>query len=343
MQRRSVAQDTISVHFVLEALQAVARHDVPVPLVKVLDKAGIPASFLEEPLARVSPQQFGILWRELALQIDDEFFALDRRGVRRGTFAMLCTALLHCKDLHQVLRRICRYTSILFDDIRAELDVQGDVATLCLHDAQARTTPFAHATYFMALYGVVCWLIAHRISLLQCRLGGQAGTFGAEYRIMFCEDLTFGAVDASLTFPSELLKRPVRQNAASLHTFLLHSPDVFLVKYRNTDSLAGRVRMWLRSMAPGDWPELPQAAQHLGLSTATFRRRLGHEGVTFQSIKNDLRRDMAITQLRSTTQSLEDLAHRLGFTETAAFHRAFRKWTGMRPSDYRQNLPAADR
>lgn len=71
------------------------------------------------------------------------------------------------------------------------------------------------------------------------------------------------------------------------------------------------------------------------MASSTFRRRLHAEGTTFQAIKNGLRRDMAITSLSQDAAPIEQLAQALGFAEAAAFHRAFRKWTGMRPSDYR--------
>lgn len=336
MARRSVEPRTISIHFVREALQAVAGRGVSDEA--VLRRAAIPARFLDEPLARVSPEQFGVLWRTLARDLQDEFFALDQHPARPGAYALLCQALLGCADLREALRYLCRYTSLVLDGMRVTLELDGDAATLRLQDDRARTSPFAHATYFMVAYGLACWLIARRIPVLACQLAGVAPDFEAEYRVMFCENIRFSLAEGALVMPASMLSQPVVQNRETLKHFLRRAPDVFLVKYRNTDSLAAQVRAKLRAIAPTDWPGLDAVAEGLGAASSTFRRRLDAEGTTFQTIKNDLRRDMAITSLREGAQSIENLAQSLGFTEASAFHRAFVKWTGMRPSDYRRGV-----
>jgi AraC-like DNA-binding protein len=333
MARRQAESGTVSIHFVREALQAVSGRGVPEA--RMLQAAGIPPGFLGEPLARVSPAQFGMLWRTLAKHLQDEFFALDARAVRPGAYALLCHTLLGCEDLRSVLRQLCRFTGIVLDGMSVRLDVTDGTATLRLSDALPRATPFAHATFFMAACGIACWLIARRIPILRCELGGHAPGFESEYRVMFCENLQFGAREGVLAMPASMLSMPVVQTREGLRAFLRGAPDVFLVKYRNMDSLAAQVRSRLRSIPPPDWPGLDDMAAVLGMAASTCRRRLDAEGTTFQAIKNALRRDMAINVLREDAMSIAELAHELGFTEASAFHRAFVKWTGMRPTDYR--------
>lgn len=335
MRRPPVEPDTISIHFVREALHAGVAGRVPIE--QLLEQAAIARHFLDEPLSRVSPRQFGELWRRMAWHLGDEFFGLGRRPARPGAYALLCHALLSSENLQVALKRLCRYTSVIFDGMATSLEVDEHTATLRLHDDQVRATPFAHATYFMMAYGLACWLIERRIPILRCELGGRAPGFEAEYKVMFCEELSFGARHASLVIPASLLSQPVSRNAEALRQYLRRTPDVFLVKYRNTDSIAGRVRAGLRRIPPAKWPGLQALSASLGMAPATLRRRLDREGTTWQTLKNALRRDMAITALRESGVSIERLAHDLGFAEAAAFHRAFKKWTGMRPSDYRSS------
>ena len=67
----------------------------------------------------------------------------------------------------------------------------------------------------------------------------------------------------------------------------------------------------------------------------TLQRHLALEGVSFQVLKDELRKDIAITQLDGKNASLDQLAHELGFTDRAAFQRAFKTWTGSAPGAYR--------
>ena len=91
----------------------------------------------------------------------------------------------------------------------------------------------------------------------------------------------------------------------------------------------------MRQAQPVDWPDSEAIAAALNMAEATLRRRLKQEGTTYQSIRDALRRDLAIARLADTTQTIAEIAHALGFAEPSAFHRAFRKWTGVRPATYR--------
>ena len=72
------------------------------------------------------------------------------------------------------------------------------------------------------------------------------------------------------------------------------------------------------------------------MSTATIQRRLKQEGVSYQQLKNDIRRDSAIEFLTKTDKTLQDISDELSFHDPSAFHRAFKKWTGVSPGAYRQ-------
>ena len=79
---------------------------------------------------------------------------------------------------------------------------------------------------------------------------------------------------------------------------------------------------------------LAGAARKLKISRATLARRLQSEGMTYQALKEELRRDRAIALLASNA-SIGEIAERVGYSETSAFTRAFRNWTGVSPRQYR--------
>ncbi len=78
-------------------------------------------------------------------------------------------------------------------------------------------------------------------------------------------------------------------------------------------------------------------ARQLHMSPQTLRRHLSEEGSSFQELKDHLRRDLAIYHLGRSDLSIQDIAEQLGFSEPSAFHRAFKKWTGLTPGAYRAN------
>jgi AraC-like DNA-binding protein len=81
-------------------------------------------------------------------------------------------------------------------------------------------------------------------------------------------------------------------------------------------------------------PGAEQIAARLSVSPQTLRRRLAAEDTTFQQVRDQLRRDVAVAELARGDASIEELSRRLGFSEPSAFHRAFRRWTGTTPRTY---------
>ena len=73
------------------------------------------------------------------------------------------------------------------------------------------------------------------------------------------------------------------------------------------------------------------------MSAPTLRRRLKREGVTFQQLKDESRCDAAKLYLDRQDVSINQVALQMGFTDTSAFHRSFKKWTGMTPGQYRSS------
>ena len=329
---------TIAICFVEEALQAVRARGLDAEA--LLLEVGISPSLLEAQQARVSTAQYGALWRSIAQALDDEFFGLDSRRMKLGSFAMLCRAVVHCTTLEKALRRALRFYGLLLDDFGAALSRRGDTAKIALDDRTPHTSQrvFAHEALLIMLYGLACWLIGRRIPILLTEFAYPEPAHSAEYRIMYSSRLSFGQPNTAITFDSEYLDQPVIQDEQSVKEFLRIIPENILVKYKNTNSLTAKIRRRLRQTLPHELPDFEVLARELHTASATLRRRLHEEGESYQSIKDQLRRDVAITYLSHSDRSVTDIALELGFAEPSAFHRAFKKWTGASPGEYRRSL-----
>ena len=328
---------TIAGDFVEEALRCAERRGVA--RIALLERAGINPATLAAPLARVSAAQYGRLWSAIADALDDEFFGQDSHPMRRGSFALLCHAALGSRDGGQALTRIAGFLRLVLDDLRCDIDADTTRVRIRLVDTAAETRSprpmFAYATAFIMIYGLLCWLVGRRIPVLAAHLRCPEPAATDEYRLMFCDAMFFDQSASSVDLAPDCVTLPVVQTAATLKVFLREAPANFIVKYRNPDSLAARIRRKLRQAPPIDWPDSEDIAAALNMAEATLRRRLKQEGATYQSIRDALRRDLAIARLADTTQTIAEIAHALGFAEPSAFHRAFRKWTGVRPAAYR--------
>jgi AraC-like DNA-binding protein len=335
---RSAEPGTIAICFVAAALQSVRARDLNAD--ELLATVGLSSSLLQVPQARVSAKHYGALWRAIALALDDEFFGQDSRRMKAGTFAMLCHSVLGCKSLGHALERSLRFYGLILDDISGTLVRDAKEARIVLHErvAGANLRVFAHELLLMLLYGVSCWLVGRRIPILRTEFSYAEPAHSAEYRLMYCADLSFDGPNTVIAFDASYLDLPVVQNERSLKEFLRTAPESILLKYKNSSSLAARVRRRLRLYLPGELPDFERLADELNMTPATMRRRLHEEGASYQSIKDQLRRDLAISHLSHTSRSVMYIALELGFSERSAFHRAFRKWTGASPGEFRRTL-----
>ena len=329
---------TIAICFVAAALERVKSRKMD--FAALLRQVGLSPSLLQVPQARVSVKQYGELWRLIAVTLDDEFFGQDARRMKAGTFAMICHAVLNSTSLGHALERSLRYYALILDDISGKLVRRGNEAAIELHETNVPGRVFAHEVLLMLLHGVACWLVGRRIPVLRAQFSYPEPVHSAEYRLMYSTQLRFGAPHTALVFHASHLSLPIVQNERTLKEFLRSAPENILVKYKNGSSLTARIRRRLRQCLPGELPEFETLAAEINLTPVTLRRRLHDEGTSYQNIKDQLRRDLAISYLSHSERSAMDIGLELGFSERSAFHRAFKKWTGASPGEFRRRMGA---
>lgn len=337
-------KDSVSISFVHEALAGVRRRGLdPGPL---LQAAGIPERLLDFEQSRVSAESFSALWLAVAAALDDEFFGLDARRMKVGSFATLTRFMLGAKDLRAALQRAQRLLEIVLDDLAAALVEDGGQAAIELlptaRAADRPVVPFAHETLLVLLHGLMCWLVGRRIAIERAEFAYPRPPRWREYTVMYSPQLCFDQARTRIVFDAELLDAPVVQTERSAREFLREAPYNIVLRYKDTNSWSARVRHVLRELSPEDWPDFDALAAQLGSSASVLRRGLEREGTSFRAIKDALRRDIAIERLSHSNLPLPEIALAVGFAEPSAFHRAFKQWTGVRPGEYRRQRNGRD-
>ncbi|WP_414832006.1 AraC family transcriptional regulator [Afifella sp. YEN Y35] len=325
MERRMIAPC-----FVEDALACLDRCGIArEPLLR---QAGMPAIVVEP----VSAEQYGALWLAVALAVDDEFFGEAARPMPRGSFTLLCHAILSAKSLEQALRRALRFLRVVLEDPYGELCVSDGLAEIVLKDKAGPRSAFAYRTFWIMVHGLSCWLIGRRIPLRRVDFRGPPPPYEAEYRLFFGAPVRFDQPESGLVFDADFLKlSPIRDERA-LREFLRQAPANILVRYRHDAGQAARLRERLRAMPPSAWPGFEELAAQMRLPASTLRRKLRLEGQTYNDIKDELRMAVATQELLHGHSKVGELAADLGFSEPSAFHRAFRRWTGKSPGEFRR-------
>lgn len=134
---------------------------------------------------------------------------------------------------------------------------------------------------------------------------------------------------------SDALSQPNRLGDEGISAFLLGFLDEELKKFGSEQSLPQKVKRVIAQLLSDGLPNMSDIARRFGLSQRTLHRRLGEEGITFQTLLDDARRELAMGLLVNSDYSLAEVSFLTGFSEQSAFNRAFKRWSEQTPASYR--------
>lgn len=161
--------------------------------------------------------------------------------------------------------------------------------------------------------------------------------YSARYRSFFKCPIEFGASKTIFNVKSPSLSTPILSNNPLLHDICTqHCKDV-LELHEDTGHLHSCLReIFLKS--PGQIPELSVAAEHLGISERSLRRKLASDGLSYQGLKDQFRLDLSRQLLIAGKMAPKEIAYFLGFSTPSALSRAFKAWTGTTIQQFLQSL-----
>ncbi len=322
----------------------------PLFLEPSFQELGIERSEIESS-SHFSAVKYAKLYQRLMQVLQDESLGMFSGGkVRPGSFRILCLTLLHCADLRQAIVRsgefseICRGTLV-----RSRLEVDGATARMFMAPIknlpqdefsalQSMTSPHKIRTSLAVWHRMNGWLISHKIPLDTMKF-----TFDRPQRFQslaepFSTNLLFNQNINGIEFPSKYLDYPVVQNQETLMDFLRTAPYHLVINDNEKHLVKTKVRAILARDVSGSMPGAGEVASRLNLSVTTLRRKLQYEDTSFQKIKDECRMEAAFQYLSCPDFTNSLIAERLGFDESSTFFRAFKKWTGITPGEYRKTL-----
>ena len=331
-----MADLTVSRHFVQAALTGAEhkRFDTR----DMLHKAGISPDLLKIEKARVNSTQYSRLMQVIWNDMQDEFMGMGPRRCWPGTFATMCALVIDCPNLGAVYERAFQFSRLFEPTVCMRLDADTQQARLVALIEGEIDDPmyFLRESILVIWHRLGSWLIGQPVELDCATFHYPRPEHGDEYRHIFHCPLEFDANETSLNFDRRFLEAPVIRDKPEMKQFLKTSPADLLSRPDESNTYTGQIRVLIGRDFSKPLPDFEWIAAELHTSPQTLRRRLKQENTSFQEIKDLLRRDLAIYFLSRQELPINDIAHRVGFTEPSTFHRAFKKWTGVTPGAYRE-------
>jgi len=304
----------------------------------ILARAGISAELLAQGRARVTEAQGTEMMRALWELTDDEMLGMGSHPLPRGSFKLLCYGLIGAEDLRDALNRARGFARAMPALPRPTITEEDGLARLSWEGLAFENDSEHLLTYsgIALVHRLIAWALAQPMPLTRVELPFPEPASTEMADLVFGAPQVYAAPHPAIVFDAVLLQAPLLRSEAELDEFIANSPAGLLARPTQARRTSSAVRKLVQQgLARGQRLEAAEIAKALTMSQQTLRRRLAEEGTSLREIRDEQLRDAAITALVGDRESVAEIATRLGFSETSAFTRAFRRWTGSPPSAYR--------
>lgn len=303
----------------------------------LLDQAGILPSTLDDDCARISEGQFTTLYRLLAVKLDDELPNLLSHPLRSGAMKLAGLCVIDAPTIEVVLNRYTRFQRMIIHDFEMHFVREPELSMLIIKEPESgrRCKTMGIEMNLKVIHGFLSWLVGREVPLVRLDFAFGKPAYASDFHNLFPGPIFFDQPCSRLVFESKQMTLRVQRNADDLRKYLSTLPRDWLfvrLKERLASHQVRQYLLWQGMQESG----IEQVAKALNVSVRTLCRRLEEESTAFRQIKDEVRRDIAIDRLTNSDSSMQVIATELGFSDVSSFHRAFRAWTGMTPSAYRQ-------
>lgn len=333
---------TSSSHYFKETIKGAERRGIDTDL--LLQDVGLTRREVFDPAWRGDVTLLARLVQLVWYALDDEHMGFLARPAKPGIFALMTHTLIGEPSVERALRKgVLFYNLTQHESMAMTLADDATTVRLEISFVDPDLDPAHYFLEFWATiwYRLIGWLAGGVPPLLEATFSyPRPAHYAHELAYIFRCPHIFESPTTALIFDREFLQKPIVRNREELKRFLSLAPLGFMTVPEDEFSVARQVRAVLfgERALPLDFPPLPALARQLNMTEQTMRRRLREESTSYREIKENIRRDIAVHRLLSTTMAVERIGELVGYAEARAFTRAFKQWTGDSPTAYRARL-----
>lgn len=183
-------------------------------------------------------------------------------------------------------------------------------------------------------------LSGDNLGLREVRFSHPRPSYAAEYQRVFKVPVLFSQARNEIRFVTHKLDEPLLTSYPEYHQ-RVHMLAAEKLRYLESGmSFSLKVQLYIEKHLGTDLANLEDVASHFNMTPRTLQRRLQTENVSFAELRDRCRHSRALRELADRHVDIDDLAERLGFSDTSNFYHAFKRWQGVSPGAYRKSLDA---
>lgn len=305
-----------------------------------LRSLGLEPAIVRSPDERLPVETYLLIQDGAAEYVRDPYLGLHSgEFFEAGSWSILGYLMMNCKTLGEAFEKSGRYSRIIGNLIEARAEVGLGNARIIYFTPPGAPEMSRHCfdAAFASSIRMARMLSGLPLNPLEVTFTCREPESCAEYERIFCCPVYFGRRHNSMLLDARMGNLPIRMaNPALREHFEQYARD-FLAKMERRDETTQAVTKIILSQLDDEALTIDKVARAMAVSVRTLQNRLEAEGVAFSDLLREARERLAKQYLREN-YSVEQITYLLGFSEPSVFRKAFKKWVGVTPREYRVGM-----
>lgn len=244
-----------------------------------------------------------------------------------------------CSWAGEIFERCERYFKLLSDTYVFQVEDIGSTSTIYLHrDAHRKGVELSNEATFSATVVVLQAMTEKPINPIHVAFKHSPPKRLDDYSKAFQCPVHFNQESNYMTYATNDLRLRTAKADASINHFLVERVEEEMKGMEiSASKIISDAEILIKNVLPSGIPGIVQIGEHMGMSNRTLTRRLSEEGTTFRNLIKKIQEEVAKDLLNNSSRNIAEIAFETGFSEQSAFNRAFKRWTGLSPLEFRKN------
>jgi AraC-like DNA-binding protein len=310
----------------------------------ILRKFGLERSTLSDPEGFIPSSVFAGVLEEAAQATADDCFGLHLgENYNPRNIGPLAYVVLNSPTIRAGIENFERYLHVYNGAAKWFFTSEGNRGYIryLLTDLGLKSLRHSNEHEMTIAFNTLRMMVGSQWAPKEVQFAHEAPEQTSEHLRIFHAPVSFGCKTNAIVIDRHFVDREVPAADERLYQILKRYLDQVLSEMPREDSLLASVRRATAEKMRDGNLKLAQVAKQMAMSARTLQRQLKERGVDFKQLKDETRRRFALNYLKDQKNTLTEVAFLLGYSELSAFNRAFKRWTGSTPLDYRRSVRTA--
>lgn len=309
---------------------------------KILSAAGLEEEQLSKPDGRISVEKAMKVWEVIVSQTGSQDIGLlSGKRMRLNSMGILGYLVMNSDNLKKALNKQFTYQRLV-NSISFMTLIEDKGTVKLQYELQEPWQPlFRYTLDFMvaATANVFFENLYQPYKPVEVGFCFEQPANSAFYHQVFkTTNIHFNCTHTYISYPSALFALPIMGANPAFLSHFDKELELAISEHDSQSKYQREVKGLIQKQLKAEIPKVDDVARHIGVSTRALQQLLKTEGTSYQTLLNEVRKEVSLTQLRNKSFNITEVAFITGFSNLASFSRNFKKWTGQSPSQYQAAL-----